>query len=101
MCAAQPPSSRHTREEITRAASVVRKRIRARFPEAFDGQRDVAGQKINVHYDDGGYAATLNWELRSWVDYEFLDELNDALESERLPFIVEYHNSYEISFEAL
>lgn len=88
---------------IKQATQLVKRAIIEGHPELFLTTRnhDVAGQKINVHLADGTYAATLNWELCSWVDYVIIDRLQDLLDEHELEFDIELLNSYEIGFLAV
>ena len=88
-----------TRRPIVDATNLVAVMIRRLDPEFWHGRRDAVGHKINVHYQDGTYAATMNWETRDWCSYEFLDRVNDALEANALPFVAEYMGDRELALE--
>lgn len=90
-----------SRTPIQEATAIVAKLIRQREPDFWHGQRDLIGHKINVHYNDGDYAATLNYETRAWCDYDFLDRIDEALGRADLPFAVEYLSEYEVCFTQL
>ncbi len=90
----------YTRKQLTEAAAIIRKEIQALTPGFWRHGKDQAGHKVNVHYEDGGYAATINWETRSWCDYLICDQLADALQDAGLPFDVAYLSSVEIALEA-
>jgi hypothetical protein len=84
--------------DIKAAVAIIRQLIRAQRPDGwwFAGQ-DMVGHGINVHYDDGEYAATVNYETYEWNSYDFMDAINDALEAARLPLEAEYLSDYEIA----
>lgn len=60
----------------------------------------------NSHTDDVGNPISVRddgicWESASWVEYDLLDRINERIEEEGLPIVVEYANSYEVTVEAL
>jgi hypothetical protein len=57
--------------------------------------KDDAGNRIFVHDD------SIVWETCEWVDYLVLDQINDQIESQGIPVIAEYLNSYEIQLESV
>ena len=85
--------------DVQKATAIVASTIRNIQPDFWSGARDMVGHKVNVHYDDGEYAATVNYETTSWCDYDMVDKLNDLLEEERLPFNVAYLSDYEVALE--
>jgi len=50
-----------TARPVVQATHLVAVMIRRREPEFWYGRRDAVGHKVHVHYDDGAYAATVNW----------------------------------------
>lgn len=91
--------STYTREQLTEAAAIIRKEIQALTPGFWHRGTDQAGHKVNVHYEDGGYAATINWETSAWCDYLICDQLAEKLQDAGPPFDVAYLSDYEIALE--
>jgi hypothetical protein len=83
--------------DAVKAAAIVRKVIHSLRPSGWWYRgKDRVGHKVNVHYGDGGYAATVNYETYPWVTYELLDKINDKLDEAQLGIEAEYMSSYEI-----
>ncbi len=87
--------------DVKAAAAIVRKAIKGLRPEMWYGERDGVGHKVNVHYDDGEHAATVNYETIEWVTYELLDAINDKLEAADLPIEAEYLSRHEVALMLL
>jgi hypothetical protein len=92
-------SATDERTDIQKATELVAKMIRDLTPGFWRGVSDLVGHQVNIHYDDGGFAATMNWETESWCDYDFLDTIDAALAREGLPFTPAYLSSYELGLE--
>lgn len=94
-----PPDLDPNLTGIQRATELVAKMIRGLDPGFWNGVSDLVGHKVNIHYNDGEFAATVNWETRDWCDYDFLDTIDAALAREGLPFAPAYLSSYELGLE--
>lgn len=99
---AEDKMTRNERAHAVRAAEIIRQLIKRQRPDRWTRAQDATGERIHVHYDDGIlWAVTLNFTGYSWNDYLFLDRINEALESEGLPFSAEYLSEYEVGLMLL
>lgn len=89
-----------TDSQIKQAVAIVRGTIKGLYPDTFFRGQDEAGERIHAHYNDGRYAATVNYN-RAWCEYEVLDRINDQLEDQCIPLVCEFLSSYECALEAV
>lgn len=90
------------RTPLARAATILRRMIRADHPEWWPGLasgRDVVGHQIYFHPPSGGYNAEIVWESSSWVDEAFCERANDALQDAGIPVWVSYRTHCSLDLE--
>lgn len=81
--------------DVKEAVAIVRRLIWQRYP--FKRGTDDVGHKVNVHYNDGEYDATLNYETRAWLIADgMIEAIDDALTEADSPCYVEELSSYEV-----
>lgn len=88
-------------EPIQQAVAQVREVI-AECGGPNPGTTDGVGHYVNVHLNDGAYAATVNYETCAWLDYDVLDRINDRLDLDcGLPIEAEYLSEHEVGLRDL